>query len=518
MRPLLTLLSLLSVLLSSQVARADPADIAATSRAVVRIVLIADDGGRPMLIGHGSGVAIAPDLVLTNAHVVSPDEAFGPVRIAVVPPQGRGGFARPVAVSPGNDLALLRFEGRGALAVGTLFTGAVADGSDVFAVGYPGSVDLAQGLGAIDLVSPTSPVKTRGSVSSGRSSRQFDTLLHTAPIASGNSGGPLLDVCGRVVGINSFGTDAMTGADSEFYFAVSIREIARFLLSAGVKARTTGVPCRSFADLERAEAERMAGEQARTADAARAATERRAAAGSDALRRAQFEVIAARENRMALAGLALLLAVVAGGAGWMAAQKGRTRDSRVAWGAAAVLATGAVAAWLTRPSLDAIDARAKEIEAAAAPSGAPRPGAAEVQASGALTCVIDQSRSRITVSDIADVPLGWTTGGCVNGRTQYGRAPDGGWLRVLLPAGEDTASLARFDPSTGEYRVDRWYLDAAEAIRLRADREALAAPACGTTLEAAEQFGAAQSALSGRLPPQPNERLVFRCTPAPSTP
>ena len=49
----------------------------------------------------------------------------------------------------------------------TLFTGAVADGSDVVAVGYPGNVDQAQGLDPSDLMSPTAPVKTRGAVSAG---------------------------------------------------------------------------------------------------------------------------------------------------------------------------------------------------------------------------------------------------------------------------------------------------------------------------------------------------------------
>src|SRR3546814_17485150 len=80
------------------------------------------------------------------------------------------------------------------------------------------------------------PVKRRGFNSGTRPSRQFDTLLHTAPLARGNSGGPLLDNCGRVLGVNSFGATS-DGTDAEFYFAVSTRELIPFLRANGIEAR-----------------------------------------------------------------------------------------------------------------------------------------------------------------------------------------------------------------------------------------------------------------------------------------
>jgi S1-C subfamily serine protease len=52
-------------------ALADPADIAAASRSVVRVVIIQNDGSNAQLITHGSGFVVAPDLVVTNAHVVT---------------------------------------------------------------------------------------------------------------------------------------------------------------------------------------------------------------------------------------------------------------------------------------------------------------------------------------------------------------------------------------------------------------------------------------------------------------
>ena len=165
-----------------------------------------------------------------------------------------------------------------------------------------------------------SPVKTRGNISAGRSSKQFDTLLHTAPIGAGNSGGPLLDACGRVIGINSFGTVSQE-ADSEFYFAASMREVSRFLLKAQVKPQATGAPCRSLADFSRDEATRAAGEKERAFE-----TQRVAAIAADKARsEAQIEVISERENGMGLAGLALLLALATGGAGVFLLQKSQRR-------------------------------------------------------------------------------------------------------------------------------------------------------------------------------------------------
>jgi len=260
--------------LTASAARAEPVDIAAAARSVVRVVLISESDGQIALVGHGSGIAIGPDLILTNAHVVEAADEYDAVRVGIVPSQGKTGwFARIIAISPQNDLALLKLTEAGSLPTATLFTGTVADGEDVFAIGYPGGVDLAQGLNVGDMVTPTAPVKTRGNVSSGRSSKQFDTILHTAPLGAGNSGGPLLDACGRVVGVNSFGTTS-NGNDSEFFFAVSIREISRFLLNAKIRPPTTGAPCRSLADLDRAEAERLAGEREHSDEVAQAAAQK----------------------------------------------------------------------------------------------------------------------------------------------------------------------------------------------------------------------------------------------------
>lgn len=503
----------LALALGPQRLAADPADIAAASRSVVRVVLITRNSDGVSLVGHGSGFAVAPDLIVTNAHVVAPLAEDSTMRVGIVPSQGKSGyFARIVAFSPKNDLALLRLSEKGTLSPATLFTGAVTDGEDVYAVGYPGNVDQAQGLNPADLMSPTAPVKTRGAVSAGRSSKGFDTILHTAAIGSGNSGGPLLDGCGRVIGANSFGTVSDTSADSEFYFAVSMREITRFLINAGISPRTTGEPCRSLAELDAAERERLAGARAQSEQQQRLESEKQDARLQAATRQAEMEVIAERENHLALSGLSLLLAILSGvGAVWLG-QQGRLKERKLAAVAAVVLLILAPAAWFTRPSIAGIDSRAREIVAAATP--APTAPATSTPGDETLTCVFNPQRSRVTVSETTDVPLTWHEDGCVNGRTQYGLAADG-WSKLLAPQGEDTVTIAAYAPVTHTYRQDRFLLDLDTMAKVRAERARYPAPACGGGEDVARRLGEAQSTARALLPAQPNERLVYDCRAAP---
>lgn len=518
-RLLLALLAIFAAACATT-ARADPADIAATARGVVRVVLISEDNGNAALQGHGSGIAVGPNLILTNAHVVETAEEYDTVRIGVVPPQGKTGwFATIFAINHRNDLALIKLSEPGAIPQATLYTGPVEDGAEVHAVGYPGNVDLAQGLNIGDIVSPTAPVKTQGHVSAGRTSKAFDTLLHTAPIGAGNSGGPLLDSCGRVVGINSFGTEAASGADSTFYFAVSMQEVMRFLTQAGVRTQTSGMACRSIADLDRADAERAAGAKALSEEQARAEAEKRAEVVNQAERQAQLDVFAARENHLALAGLGLLLALVAGGSAFFYSQKGgKQRETKAAAIAGMLLLLGAAIAWFTRPSLADIDRRARELaemKQSPPPSSAASTSPTPASAAKDYICVLDTERSRVTVSPVTDVPLSWSPDGCVNNRTPYGLSNQG-WSRTLVPKQDQTVTVASFDPATATYKSERYLLDLEAMEQMRAVRAKFNAPSCGAGEEAARKLGDAENAVKALLPQTPNERLVYRCRAAPA--
>jgi serine protease Do len=494
---------------------ADPADIAASSRSVVRVVLVGeiredefdDSDPRTQVLSHGSGIVVAPGLILTNAHVVEELEG-ATTRLLVVPPEGnRGYFGTVIAIRPDKDLALVQFKG-GSLPIATLSPQTVPDGANVVAVGYPGNVDMAQGLNALDMIMPQPPVKTQGTSSAGRASKSFDTVLHTAPIAGGNSGGPLFDGCGRVVGINSFGTYNEDASGADFFFAVSMREVLGFLREQKVKAQVASLPCQSMADFNRAEAERLAGDKAAADASARADADKLAATREQAEKQAQLAIISERENGMALAGFALILALAAaGGAAWLQSQ-GRKQHAAYAGGAAGVLLLISLYAWFARPGLDEIGKRTDEIVASKTPAAAPSEAAKA--AAGKLICVLEPARSRVTVSPVTDVPLEWRADGCVNTRTQYGLASDG-WSRILVPNEDQTVTVARFDPATGAYTTERFLLDFEAMTKAREERAKFTPPICGVGEEGARRLGESQAAIKALLPPQPNERMVYKC-------
>src|SRR3546814_13818137 len=85
MARLLLILAMLAAF--AQPARAD--DISATARGVARVVTIAFEGESVGDFGYGSGFAIAPARIVTNAHVVEPAaRASQPVDIGNVPSPG----------------------------------------------------------------------------------------------------------------------------------------------------------------------------------------------------------------------------------------------------------------------------------------------------------------------------------------------------------------------------------------------------------------------------------------------
>ena len=492
-------------------AAADPGDVEAASRGVVRVVIIGEEGGEPAPVSHGTGFAVTATRIVTNAHVIREALQDDTLRIGIVPAEGEGGaFARVIAVSPRNDLALVEIAG-GALRLPPLALagGVGANLGEVAAVGYPMNVDLAQGLGMDDIFRAQPPVKSRGYLSGERPARQFDTILHTAPIARGNSGGPLLDPCGRVIGVNSFSADS-SGGDGEFYFAVSLRELLPFLRANGVEPATNALPCRSIDELNADERQRLAAEQ----EAVRARLATRAEALREVRERAQLEaqmdVIALREAGLAGA-LVLLFAGVA--AGYAAFQWRRDPETRprayIALGLGLAGLAAAGLAWITRPGLSAIEDRVAAAMAAAEKGDLSGNSAAST-AEGALICTLVPERSRVTSARTDDVAFAWSADGCVNGRTQYGLGPGGEWQRVFAAEEDAAVAVNTYDPDTRTLRTDRYLLGQAALAAAREARSAYTPPSCGVS-DAARTLGEQQSALIADLPERPNERLVYSC-------
>lgn len=512
------LLFALLLLLAGMPLAADPGDIDAAARGVVRVVIVDRDENGVFPVSHGSGFAVSSDRIVTNAHVVEAAARNPALRVAIVPPESGGAvIGRIVAINPRNDLALIAIGEAGSggrLPPLALAGGAPEDSGDVAAVGYPMNVDKAQGLAIDDIFSAQPPVKSRGFLSGFRPSREFDTVLHTAPIARGNSGGPLLDGCGRVIGVNSFGAES-DSADAEFFFAVSARELVPFLREHRVPVRVNETPCRSLADLDAAEQARSLGEQ----QAARAAMEQRAASQRSKLERARFEaqmrVLTERDDRL-LASMVLLL--LAAGLGWWAWEKRRRlgedgaalpwpRANRIGAAIAGAALLGALFLQLTRPGIEEIDRLA---DAAQGVDAAGRPVSRDgAKGAARYVCRIDQQRSRVTTSAIDDVPFEWTPSGCVNGRTQYGFS-QGVWSRALVPNDDQEVSVNSFDPERREFRTERYLLSQSAMDQARRTRAANPAPRCGGNAAAAA-LGEQQRAVLDALPARPNERLVYAC-------
>lgn len=135
----------------------------------------------------GSGVAIERNHILTNAHVVE-DARSVTVHVA-----GRALTAETVFADARNDLALLHVESGLPGVVQFRSQVGLHLGEDIVALGFP-----LQGLLG------TGPQASAGNIAAlcgiGNDSSVFQ---FTAPIASGNSGGPILDMAGHLVGLVS---------------------------------------------------------------------------------------------------------------------------------------------------------------------------------------------------------------------------------------------------------------------------------------------------------------------------
>lgn len=170
--------------------------------------------------GTGTGVIITTDgEILTNAHVI---EGATSVRVRL-PGETEPRSADVLASDPGNDLALLRIDATGLQPATFADPDSVQVGDEVvamgFALGLDGGPSVTSGIvSALDRTIITSL-------------GALDGLIQTdAAISSGNSGGPLANARGEVVGINTAVArgDSSTAANN-ISFAIGVGEVLRVL-------------------------------------------------------------------------------------------------------------------------------------------------------------------------------------------------------------------------------------------------------------------------------------------------
>ena len=177
--------------------------------------------------GLGSGFIVTPDgYILTNNHVVA-----NATRVTVGLPDGRIFTAKVIGRDPSTEVALVKIDATGlpTLPLGDDSTVQVGDG--VMAVGNPLGLEFTVTSGIIS---------AKGRSGSLRDLFQpryavVDFLQTDAVVNPGNSGGPLVDMQGRVIGINT-AIASNTGTYTGYSFAVPI-SIARIIMD---EIRKTG--------------------------------------------------------------------------------------------------------------------------------------------------------------------------------------------------------------------------------------------------------------------------------------
>lgn len=214
---------------------------------VVRIFAVDQKGSE----GTGSGFVINSNgLIVTNYHVVdSAEEIF-------VVFKGHGGEpkiinAEILVVREDLDLAVLRMGYRGLSAL-KIRSNALNKAETVFAIGYPALADLGlfnkEELSEQDMNVILESSMTKGILSRVVTFEWGKLVQHSAILANGNSGGPLVDYCGQVIGVNSItATEKTQSGDrinaSGFGYAIHGQTLINFLKENSISFEFSNQSC-----------------------------------------------------------------------------------------------------------------------------------------------------------------------------------------------------------------------------------------------------------------------------------
>ena len=202
--------------------------------AVVHIGVL--KGNRPA--GVGSGLVVASDgLILTNSHVVS---GAGAIKVSMA--DGQKSDARVIGEDPHSDIAVLRTDVHLAAPALSFFDSkAIHKGQLAIAIGNPLGFEQTVTAGV---------VSATGRSMRSQTGRLIDDVIQTdAALNPGNSGGPLVDSRGRVIGINTAvirgaqGICFSVAANTALYVLGQVLQHGRVRrASLGIEGATTPIP------------------------------------------------------------------------------------------------------------------------------------------------------------------------------------------------------------------------------------------------------------------------------------
>jgi S1-C subfamily serine protease len=154
--------------------------------------------------------------------------------------QDAGMPARIVSTSkhtwPRSDVAILKVDATNLPTIPLGSDTTLQVGDSVYALGYPGKASFDTGLS--DRTTVTATMASGQVTNRLRSTDGFSAIENTATMNHGNSGGPLVDAHGRVVGLTTAldsSTEATSGINGgKFFYAVPISEVRKYLREQGI--------------------------------------------------------------------------------------------------------------------------------------------------------------------------------------------------------------------------------------------------------------------------------------------
>lgn len=169
---------------------------------------VSDNNPKPSQGGSGVIIDAAKGLVVTNHHVIENGQKY-----TVDLLDGRLFDAILIGADKATDIAVLKIEGTGLSQVEVVDSDTLRTGDLAFAVGYPMGLDQTLTMGVIS-----------GLNRSGVGDAVEDYIQTDAAVNHGNSGGPLLDSRGRLIGINTaILSGGLGGGNDGIAFAVPTR-------------------------------------------------------------------------------------------------------------------------------------------------------------------------------------------------------------------------------------------------------------------------------------------------------